>query len=321
VSHGCVAITGLGGFIGQRLAERLLLRDPSPRVLGLGLRRPLRLEGRMAFERLDLTEPTADARLAEILERHEVDVVVHSAFRHAPTPDIELDHELETVGTLHVMNACAAAGVGRLVLASTTMVYGPRPDNPNFLEESHPLRGHRDAHCVQNRLEVEALAAEWADRQPEIELTVLRQGWVMGPSYDDYVVRFFERPVIPVVLGYDPLLQFVHEDDLMNVYERAVCESHPGVFNVVGKGVLPLSTLIALAGKRAWPLPSWLLHRLAYVPSQAESGDPPSAFFDYLRYLWVAAGEKGWKEFGDPIYSTREAWISFVSSRRMRRYR
>ncbi|MGH0038122.1 MAG: NAD-dependent epimerase/dehydratase family protein [Myxococcota bacterium] len=320
-SRECIAITGLGGFIGQRLAERLLQRHPAPRVLGLGLRRPLRLEGRIDFEPVDLTEPTADAHLAEVLERREVDVVVHTAFRQAPTPDIDGDHELETVGSLHVMSACAAAGVRRLVIASSTTLYGPRPDNPNFLEETHPLRGHPEAHCVQNRVEVEEMAAEWAARNPDIDLTILRQGWVMGPTYDDHVVRFFERPVVPVVLGYDPLLQFVHEDDLMNVYERASVEPHPGVFNVVGSGVLPLSTLLALAGKRAWPLPSRLLHRLAYYPSQAESGDPPKAFFDYLRYLWVAAGEKGWKEFGDPIYNTREAWISFVSSRRMRRYR
>ena len=51
------------------------------------------------------------------------------------------------------------------------------------------------------------------------------------------------------------------------------------------------------------------------------TGDPPAAFFDYLRYLWVADGQRGLDAFGEPAYSTKEAWISFVSSRRMRRYR
>jgi UDP-glucose 4-epimerase len=135
------------------------------------------------------------------------------------------------------------------------------------------------------------------------------------------MVRYFERSTVPMLLGYDPLLQFVHEEDLLDVFERAALESHRGVYNVVGGGVLPLSTVLALAGKRALPLPTPLLYRLAYYPAQAETGDPPAGFYDYLRYLWVADGERGWAAFGEPVYSTREAWMSFVSSRRLRRYR
>ncbi|MCZ6464671.1 MAG: NAD-dependent epimerase/dehydratase family protein [Proteobacteria bacterium] len=318
---GTVAITGLGTFLGQRLAERLLEDRAHPRIVALGPRRPLRLEGRIHFQDVDFTEPTADSRLAEILADQGVEVVVHTAFRHSPTPDLDFDHELETIGTLHVMSACAAAKVGRLVVASSTMLYGPRPDNPNFLSEDHPLRGHPEAHNVQNRVEAERLLAEWIPRHPDTEVCVLRHCWVMGPTYDDHVVRYFERPVVPMLLGYDPLLQFVHEEDLMHAFEQATLASHPGVFNIVGSGVLPLSTLLALAGKRALQLPSPLLYRLAYYPNQSQTGDPPAGFYDYLRYLWVAAGERGWAEFGEPVYSTQEAWISFVSSRRMRRYR
>ena len=80
---------------------------------------------------------------------------MHLAFRRFPSRDIEYDHDLETLGSLHVMSACAAAKVRRLVIESTTMAYGARPDNPNFLDESHPLRGHPGAHNVQNRVEVE----------------------------------------------------------------------------------------------------------------------------------------------------------------------
>jgi len=144
---------------------------------------------------------------------------------------------------------------------------------------------------------------------------------VMGPSYEDHVVRYFERSVVPTVLGYDPLLQFIHEEDLLRCFEKATLEAHTGVFNVVGRGVLPLSTLLALAGKRSLPLPGPLLHRLANYPSQSQTGDLPAGFFDYLRYLWVADGERGWHAFGAPLYSTKEAWISFVAARRLQRFR
>ena len=68
-------------------------------------------------------------------------------------------------------------------------------------------------------------------------------------------------------------------------------------------------------------LPAPLLYRMAYYPTQQQTGDPPAAFYDYLRYLWVADGRKGFEAFGEPAYTTKEAWISFISSRRMRRYR
>jgi UDP-glucose 4-epimerase len=318
---GVIAITGLRTFVGRRLAERLLARRPAPRVVGIDLRRPHQLAPHSRFQAVDLTDPTADGRLAELFDKERVEVVVHAAFRTDPDPDVEYDHELETIGSLHVMHACAAAKVQRLVLASSTMLYGPRPDNPNFLTEAHPLRGHPEAHNVENRRETEALLSDWAQRHRHTEVTVLRPCWIMGPSYWDHVVRYFARPLVPTLLGYDPLLQFVHEEDCLRVFEQAALTSHPGVYNVVGSGVLPLSTVLRLAGKRSFPLPAPLLYRLGAVPAQAETGDRPEGFYDYLRWLWVADGARGFAAFGEPIYTSKEAWIAFVSSRRMRRYR
>jgi len=318
---GVIAVTGLRTFIGRGLVERLLTRSPAPRIIGLDYRRPFRLDERVRFHRVDLTEPTADGRLADILQRERVETVVHAAFRTNPTPDHELDHELETIGSLHVMHASAAAEIAHLVVASSAMLYGPRPDNPNFLSESHPLRGHADAHAVRDRVEMEALLADWSARYPDTAVTVLRPCWIIGPTYWNHVVRYFALPIVAKPMGYDPLFQFVHEDDVLDAYECATLNPRPGAYNVVGSGVLPLSTLLRLGGKRLLPLPSALLDRVAYYPAQGQAGDPPAAFYDYLRYLWVADGQRGWDAFGEPVYTTKEAWISFVSSRRMRRYR
>jgi UDP-glucose 4-epimerase len=143
----------------------------------------------------------------------------------------------------------------------------------------------------------------------------------LGPGYGDHVTRFFEHEVVPTALGYDLLLQFVHEDYLLDALEQATVASHPGTFNVVGRGVLPLSTLLALAGRRRLPLPLPLLHRGADALVRDSTGDGAAGFYDFLRFLWVADGERGWAEFGEPAYSTREAWVSFVSSRRLQAHR
>jgi UDP-glucose 4-epimerase len=316
-----IAITGLRSFVGKRLLRRVREAEPDAQLVGIDLQRPYGLDPAVRFHAVDLAEPTADGRLAELLRKEGVEALLHAAFRSQPRADLEADHELETIGSLHVLHACAAAGVRRLVLASSTMLYGPRPDNPNFLSEDHPLRGHPDAHNVRNRVEVEELVANWGRRHPDVEVTVLRPCWIMGPSYEDAITRYFARPLVPTLLGYDPLLQFVHEEDCLRAFEIALLEGRPGVYNVVGRGVLPLTTLLRTAGKRPLPIPAPLLYRLGAYPSEVQSGDPPAGFYDYLRYLWVADGERGFAAFGEPEYTTLEAWMSFVSSRRMRRYR
>jgi len=93
-----------------------------------------------------------------------------------------------------------------------------------------------------------------------------------------------------------------------------------GAYNVVAPGVLPLSSILALGGKRRLSLPPRLLYRMADYPSRGIRGDGPAGFFDYLRYLWVADGRRGWEEFGEPNYTTREAWIAFTGAARMRQY-
>jgi UDP-glucose 4-epimerase len=274
----------------------------------------------MRFHKLDLTSPVAHERLSERLAKERVDCVVHAAFRRFPTADVDYDHELETLGSRALLRASADAGVRHFVLASSTMLYGPRPDNPTYLDESRPLHGHPEAHCIANRVEVEGLVREVA-KASELEFSVLRHCWVMGPSYRDFVVDHFESPTVQTVLGYDPLLQLIHEEDLLDVFEQAVMAPHPGVYNVVGKGVLALSSLLALADRPVRSLPMPLLRRTAFMRERNERGDLPAGFYDYLRYLWVADGERGWQTFGEPVYSTREAWMAFVGSRLMQRYR
>ena len=138
---------------------------------------------------------------------------------------------------------------------------------------------------------------------------------------DHPIARYLARPVVPMLMGYDPLIQLVHEQDVLAAFEQAAVMPHPGTFNLVAPGGVPLSVLLESAGKRIPRVPPRFLHRWRDFPSQAQTGDAPAGFYDYLRYLWVADGSRGFDAFGEPAYTTREAWISFVSSRRMRRYR
>lgn len=312
------AVTGVGTFWGRELAGRLKERAEGNRVLALDLHRPHDLEPGVDFQYLDLIDTRAAQTLGETLRARGVESLVHLAFRQSPGPNLALDHALEVEGSRAVLDACAAADVARVVIPSTTMLYGPKAGNPNFLAESWPLAGHPHAHCVQNRAEVERLAAVWAEAHPASAVSLIRSCWALGARFRNYVTRTFERPVVSTCLGHDPLLQFIHEEDLLGIYEEAAATAHPGIFNAVGRGVVPLSRLLALAGKKRLPLPEAALEFLGEHgggrAGARGNGDEASGFYDYLRYLWVADGELGWAEFGEPRYSTQEAWVDFVSS-------
>ncbi len=317
-----LAITGLDSLVGQRLAERLLAASTPPTLVGFDLRLPRRLEGRMRFHRVDLTEPTADSRLAELLEKERCEALVHAAFFKAPGVEREYMHELEVIGSLHVMNACAAAGVGRLVVISTAQTYGPHADNPGFLTEAHPLRPHAEAYSIQDRAELEGLLRVFSERHRGMNVVVLKPCGVMGPNADSLLVQHLSGAAVTTVMGFDPLMQFLHEEDLLHALQLALIQDVRGSFNLAGEGVLPLSTLLRLAGKRSVPVPHPMLYRLAYLPWLSRTGEVPAAFYDHLRFGWVVDTARAKTLLGfEPTYSTKEAWLSFVVSRRMRSYR
>ncbi len=293
-----------------------------PGIVGLDLRLPRRLAGRLRFHPVDLTDPTADCVVAEVLEKEQCDTVLHTAFFTDPHPDHEYAHELEVIGTLNVMNACAAVGVERLVVMSTAQVYGAHSDNPSFITEDREPRPNREAHQLRDRAEVDGLVGLFAQRHPEVTVTQLRPCWVVGPTIESAVTRFFSRDRVTTLLGYDPLLQFLHEEDLLTAVGNALRLDAPGVFNLAAPRVLPLSTLLRIAGRRPVPVPHPLLYSLASLAWLGSTGDSPAAFYEFLRFGWTVDTRRAKEglEF-EPLYSTKEAWMSLVVSQRMRRYR
>jgi UDP-glucose 4-epimerase len=316
-----VAITGASGFIGSRVLGRLVESADDRPILVIDKQKPPVEHRRIRHLRVDFTEPTADATLANILKKEGCDTVVHAAYLSNPTHDQAFSHELEAIGTMHVLHAASEAKVRKLIVAGTTMSYGALPSNPNFLTEEHPLRANPRESSLRDRVEAEQEVARFSRKYPDTVVTVLRCCWIMGPTVNNYVTTFFSRALVPTLLGYDPLLQFVHEDDAIDAFERAVMHDFRGTYNIVGNGVLPLTTLLKLAGKPSLPILHLAAYPLADALWLAQLSEAPSSYLDYLRYLWIADGDKARIEMGfEPKYSTKEAWMSFVGSRRLRKY-
>ncbi|MBA3461602.1 MAG: NAD-dependent epimerase/dehydratase family protein, partial [Deltaproteobacteria bacterium] len=278
-----VAITGACTYLGGELLRRLEEDPRYEKVLALDIRPPaLAPGGKVEFIKIDLTQPTVDAELATLLQRYKVDTFVHGAFLSHPTHAAEWAHELEDVGTMHVLNACAGVAPRRFVMISTTLVYGAHPKNPNFLTEESELRGHRDSRFVNDKVRAEKQVQRFAREHPEVEVCTLRFAPILGPTISNMYTRFFSRPVAPVMMGHDPLMQFVHEQDAAFALARAVESRCTGAFNIVGKGVLPYTTVLALLGRVPVPMPQFVARQLSKVLWATQLVGSPPSFLDFL---------------------------------------
>ncbi len=308
-----VAVTGVVTYLGLELLRRLEEDPRYSRVLALDIRPPSVAGKKIEFIKLDLTQPTVDGELATILERNKVDTFVHGAFLSHPTHAAEWAHEFEDVGTMHVLNACAGVDLQRFVMISTTLVYGAHPKNPNFLTEEADLRGHRDSRFVNDKVRAERQVQRFASEHPDVEVCILRFAPILGPSVSNMYTRFFRRPVAPVMMGHDPLMQFVHEQDAAYALQKAVDSHAVGAFNIVGKGVLPYTTVLALLGRVPVPMPQLVARQVSKILWATQLVGSPPSFLDFLLYLCVADGSKAKREIGfSPRLSVKRTILDFL---------
>ncbi len=314
-----VAITGASSFLGTNLIGLLEEDERVKRIVAIDIKPPTTAAKKTRSYEVDFTQPTAEARLAEILAAERADALVHLAFLASPTHASAWSHELESVGTMHVLVAARHAGVQKVVLWSQTLLYGAMPSNPNFLAEHHPLRADVHEPFFSDKIEAEGEANKFAQRSQGSVVTILRTAPILGPTVRNYVTRYLARRLVPTMMGFDPLVQFIHEVDAIAAFKLAIDRDVPGTFNIVGDGVLPLSTVIKLAGRISLPIPHPIAESLGALGWLAQIAEAPPAFLKYLRFLCVADGQKAREKMGfRPAYTTREALIDFVSAQRLR---
>jgi UDP-glucose 4-epimerase len=314
-----VTVTGAASFLGTNLVGLLEEDESIARIVAIDIKPPQTAQGKTRFYEVDFTQPTAEARLSEIFAAERTDTLVHLAFLSSPSHGAAFVHELESVGTRHVLVAARHAHVRKVVMWSQTLLYGAHPSNPNFLTERHPLRAPVTESFFADKIEAETEVNRFAQKVPGAVVTVLRTAPILGPTVHNYVTRYLARKLVPTMMGFDPLMQFLHEVDAIAAFKLAIDRDHPGIYNVVADGVLPLSTVIKLAGRLAMPIPHPIAHAFGGALWLAQLSEAPPSFLHHLRFLCVADGTKANEKMGfRPAYTTREAVLDFTSAQRLR---
>lgn len=252
-----VLVTGVSSYWGGRLAQALECDPTVETIIGVDSNDPTRPLERTEFVRLD----NQHSLIRRIVHAARIDTVVDTRFTaDSRTMSPRVMHENNVLGTMNILAACGgpSSSVRRFIFKSSAHVYGCGQDDPAFFTEQMPPSRAPASPVERDVIEAENAVEQFALTHEAISVTVLRFCNVLGPDVQTSHTRYFGLPVVPTVLGFDPRAQFIHEDDVVGCLEHVVRNDLPGVYNCGGDGVLPLSEILRLLGKRSAPvLPPW----------------------------------------------------------------
>ncbi|MDH6576771.1 NAD-dependent epimerase/dehydratase family protein [Kitasatospora sp. MAP5-34] len=313
-----VLVTGVARRLGARFAAGISNRPGIDRVIGVDTRSAAGAErAGYRFVQVDLRRPA----IARVIAEHEVDTVVHLDVSASGPGGRAAVKERNVIGTMQLLGACQKApGLRRVVVKSTTGVYGSAPRDPAVFGERMQPKNLPDGGFAKDATEVEGYLRGFARRRPDVAVTVLRFANIIGSAGDTPLAEYFALPVLPTVLGHDPRLQFVHEDDAVEVLRLAALEpregtTNTGTFNVAGDGVLLLSQCARRLGRPTVPLLRPALGLVAALVRQTRLVDISPEQIGLLTHGRVVDTSRLRETFGYlPRFTTAEAFADFAAA-------
>jgi UDP-glucose 4-epimerase len=238
--------------------------------------------------------------LEQALTAHRIDTVVHLAAIVTPgaKSNRSLEYEVDVTGTRNVLEACVASGVRQVIVTSSGAAYGYHADNPEWLQETDPIRGNESFAYAHHKRLVEEMLAEYRERHPALRQVVLRVGTILGETTRNQITALFDRPRLIAIRGSRSPFVFIWDQDVVGVVAHAIATDAAGIFNVAGDGALSIQEIAQRLGKRCVTLPAPLLrgvlavlHGFGWVQYGPEQ-------VDFLRYRPVLDNRRLKTELG-----------------------
>jgi UDP-glucose 4-epimerase len=285
-----VLITGICGRLGRRLVRVLHRKCP---VVGIDRRSFKGKPKDVVHHRLDIRRK----KTKDIFRSQRPAAVVHLGVMHDPKVSQAEHHTWNVAGFSRLLDYVTQYEIPKLIVLSSANVYGPRPDNPQFLHEDAPLLGGASFSNMRDLIEVDMQAQSFFWKRPETETVILRPTHILG-SVNNAPSNYLRQRAVPMLAGYDPMVQVIHQDDVISALELALQPGIRGVFNLAGPPPAAVSQIIDLAGRARLPLPHvalrFALTRMFRVG--ATSFPPPE--LDFIRYVCMVDDSRAREQLG-----------------------
>jgi UDP-glucose 4-epimerase len=283
---GKVIITGIAGRLGRLLA-RHIHRDHRFTVVGLDRRpfpnRPKDIE----HHQVDLRSRKA----RDIIRQDNVRALIHMGQMHAPRVSLAEHYSWNIGGTMRLFEYCSTYHVPKVIVLSSADVYGPRPENAQFLTEEAPLLGAETFPKMRDLVEMDHLASSYFWKSPEIDTVILRPVHILG-RVRNAPSNYLRLKVVPTLLGFDPMVQVVHERDVVEAMVCALAPSTRGIFNITGPGEVPLSVILRELRRPTVPIPHPTAKPIWSLAWRLGLSTFPVGEFDFIRYVCMVDGSR-----------------------------
>jgi UDP-glucose 4-epimerase len=251
-----VVITGISGALARMVARRLV--DQDHEVYGIDRRPwPDAPDGVQMLEADIRKRPVED-----VFRSWKPDTLVHMATVTHFSARPEERYRINLGGTRAIFDYCHEYGVKRAVFVGRHTVYGAAPDAPIYRTEAEPPLAAATFPDLADLVAADLFAASALWRWPDLSTAVLRVVYTLGPSRRGTLAQYLSGSRVQTVLGFDPLFQFMHENDAADAIVLAALTDVRGVFNVAGPPPVPLSVLCRATGRVRLPIPEPLFGAL-----------------------------------------------------------
>ncbi len=285
-----VLITGIAGNLGRAVARRL---HRSVELLGMDRRRVKHMPKDIDVEVVDIRRRRAE----DLFRREKIDAVIHLNILHDPRSSQQQHHDFNLGGTQKISALCAEHRVPKLIVLSSANVYGPHPNNDQFLLEDAPLMGSQNFGGIRDLVALDMFCNTFFWRYPEIETVILRPTHIVG-RVNNAPTRYLrlERPW--TIMGFDPMIQLVHVEDVVSAIECALRPGIRGVYNIAGPAPTPVSYLIEQMGKKPAVYPEAIARQILKTAWTLKLSDWPSPELDHIKYVCMVDDALARKELG-----------------------
>lgn len=275
--EGAILVTGICGRLG-RIFARLVHRTDT--VIGID-RRPFPGKPKdIVHHEFDLRRK----KTRDVFRNGGIRAVVHLGVMHDPRASRKEHYSWNVVAFQKLLEYLTQYDVPKLVLLSSANVYGPSADNPQFLTEEAPLLGAQHFSEIRDLVEVDILAQSFFWKHPEIETVILRPCHILGTVHNapSNYLRL-ERPW--ALMGFDPMVQVIHERDVARAMALAIRPGVRGIFNVKGPGEVPLSKIFRILDKSTTRIPMTIAQPLLKRMWDFRITTFPTPELDHIRYV------------------------------------
>ncbi len=244
-----VLVTGAAGSLARRVIARL---HGQYNVVAVDFRRKVETDAGIPSYKVD----TYKRGFEDIFRNHRIDAVIHIGRIFTHEYDRQRRYNANVLGTKKLLDLCRKYAVKQVIIHSTYFVYGASAYNPALLDEDAPLKASEVTQDLVDSVEVESLAQIYMWKYPELHITILRPCNVLGPGVQNSMSLLLSRPLAPVLVGFSPLMQFLHVDDMADAMLVAFEGNQPGIYNVAPDDWVAYQVALKQSGCRRLPVMS-----------------------------------------------------------------